>query len=68
MSENNNQIVDVYTNMRNKVFAQMGKRKSSNNIPLDLYIEWDRLRMVLNPRARISQSQLKIQENCRWEC
>ena len=60
MAESTNQFVDIYTDMRNRVFTQLGKRRSSNNVPLELFIEWDRLRMILNPRANLSSAQMKL--------
>lgn len=65
MPEYNEACLDVYKKMRRDIFCGKASREINKSVPLELYIEWDRLRMVLNPRARISPAQFKISEICR---
>lgn len=33
------------------------------NYPIELLIEWDNVRMKLNPHARLSPAQIELQQN-----
>ena len=67
-----NSYVDTYNRMRKDLFKGKNSRDVNRSVPIEFYIEWDRLRMILNPKVNLSPAQLKlgkyIPTNWRDEC
>lgn len=56
----NNMYLEAYSNMRNRVRVETNLSISCMDIPTA--IEWDRVRLLLNPKATLSQVQKKLGE------
>ena len=65
MPEYNETYLSVYKQIRKDISGGKASREINKSVPLELYIEWDRLRMILNPKAKISKAQFKVSEICR---
>ena len=46
------------------IIKDLNRDKKNRDIgkytPVEFYIEWDRLRMILNPKAKLSQAQIVL--------
>lgn len=64
----NNSYINIYNQMRNDSNKGKKSREVNRYIPIEFYIEWDRLRMILNPKAQLSPAQLRMGKNipCNW--
>ena len=58
MASTGNKYLDFYKDLRRDIFSDKKESRNLNkSVPLDCYVEWDRLRMILNPRAKLSLAQ-----------
>ena len=55
-----NSYVNIYNKMRKDLFKGKDSRDVNRSVPIEFYIEWDRLRMILNPKVKLSPAQLKL--------
>lgn len=55
-----NSYIRVYNEMRKDLFKGKNTRDMNRSVPIEFYIEWDRLRMLLNPKVKLSPAQMSL--------